>query len=142
MDIRRSPLELLLKVLEVDGAVQRVRGGWLATGAPWHYDAERYANILQLRRDEQQAMLDYQRLGPGQCRMVFLATALDDNEASPCGRCDTCAEPWYPQHIDHSAVARGPHQLGPGGGHNRPAEAVAHWTGCTENLTEGTVVVG
>lgn len=105
VDIRRSPLELLLKVLEVDGAVQRVRGGWLATGAPWHYDAERYANILQLRRDEQQAMLDYQRLGPGQCRMVFLATALDDNEASPCGRCDTCAEPWYPQHIDHSAVA-------------------------------------
>ena len=104
VDIRRSPLELLLKVLEVDGAVRRVSGGWLATGRQWLYDAERYGNILQLRRDEQQAMLDYQRLGPGQCRMVFLATALDDDEAAPCGRCDTCADPWYPQEIEHSAV--------------------------------------
>ncbi|GAA4829772.1 RecQ family ATP-dependent DNA helicase [Garicola koreensis] len=106
VDVRRSALELLLKVLEVDGAVKRVSGGWLATGQPWHYDAARYERILQLRREEQQAMLDYERLAPGACRMVYLATALDDDQAAPCGRCDTCAGPWYPQSIGTSAVAQ------------------------------------
>src|SRR5687768_2795665 len=38
VDIRRTPLELLLKVLDVDGAVRRVQGGWVATGEPWFYD--------------------------------------------------------------------------------------------------------
>lgn len=104
VDVRRSALELLLKVLEVDGAVIRVSGGWLATGQPWHYDAERYSRILKLRREEQQAMLDYERLPSGQCRMVYLATALDDDQAAPCGRCDTCAGPWYPRQINQGAV--------------------------------------
>ncbi|MGO4758866.1 helicase-related protein, partial [Streptomyces sp. 2MCAF27] len=42
VDLRRSRLEIMLKVLDVDGAVHRVRGGWTATGQPWAYDAERY----------------------------------------------------------------------------------------------------
>nr|WP_237090140.1 RecQ family ATP-dependent DNA helicase [Nesterenkonia sp. PF2B19] len=106
VEIRRSPLELLLKVLEVDGAVHRVRGGWVTTGAGWRYDAERYDTILRLRRSEQQAMLDYERLPAGQCRMVFLAAALDDAAAVPCGRCDTCAGPWYPTALDQSTVSQ------------------------------------
>jgi ATP-dependent DNA helicase RecQ len=35
VDIRRTPLELLLKVLDVDSAVARVQGGWIATGRSW-----------------------------------------------------------------------------------------------------------
>ncbi|MBB5831128.1 DEAD/DEAH box helicase [Brachybacterium aquaticum] len=98
VDVRRSALELLLKVLAVDGAVQSVKGGWVSTGAPWHYDAARYENVARARRDEQQAMLAYERLagGPEQCRMVFLAEQLDDTTAEPCGRCDVCAGAWYP----------------------------------------------
>ena len=34
VDLRRTPLELLLKVLSVDGAVERVGGGWRSTGQP------------------------------------------------------------------------------------------------------------
>ena len=109
VEIRRSPLELLLKVLEVDGAVGRVRGGWVATGTSWHYDAERYQNILALRRQEQDAMLSYQRLGettdgPQECRMLFLTRALDDPHGSACGQCDVCTDPWYPIDTDASAV--------------------------------------
>ncbi|MGP9539628.1 DEAD/DEAH box helicase [Brachybacterium sp. AOP43-C2-M15] len=108
VDVRRTPLELLLKVLAVDGAVEAVTGGWIATGRPWHYDAERYENVARTRREEQQAMLAYERLGgeghgaaildadPAQCRMVFLARQLDDVTAVPCGRCDVCAGAWYP----------------------------------------------
>ncbi|MFB9376096.1 RecQ family ATP-dependent DNA helicase [Kineococcus gynurae] len=86
--LRRNRLEMMLKVLDVDGAVRRVRGGWTATGQPWRYDAERYARVAETRAHEQQAMLDYQAT-PG-CRLEFLRRALDDEQAEPCGRCDNC----------------------------------------------------
>lgn len=106
VDVKRSALELLLKVLAVDGAVQNVKGGWVATGQDWVYDAPRYEAVAASRRREQQAMLEYERLGaPGgeqqgresrACRMLFLAEQLDDDTARPCGRCDLCAGPWFP----------------------------------------------
>ena len=34
VDLSRSRLEMMLKVLDVDGAVRRVTGGWAATGQP------------------------------------------------------------------------------------------------------------
>ncbi|GAA3590216.1 RecQ family ATP-dependent DNA helicase [Klugiella xanthotipulae] len=94
VNLRRTPLELLLKVLDVDGAVTRVRGGWLATGEPWEYDEERYTRIAAERRIEQNAMLAYE--STADCRMEFLQRALDDDTAAPCGRCDNCSGPWYP----------------------------------------------
>jgi ATP-dependent DNA helicase RecQ len=103
VDIRRTPLELLLKVLDVDGAVQKVQGGWVSTGAAWTYDAERYEKIAAARTGEQQHMLEYERLAPGQCRMEYLQRALDDETAAPCGRCDNCAGAWYP--VDVAADA-------------------------------------
>jgi len=101
VDVKRSRLELLLKVLDVDGAVQRVRGGWVSTGRPWTYDAERYERIAAARRAEQQHMLDYEALpaGPEGCRMQYLQRVLDDPTAVPCGRCDDCAGVWYPTEV-------------------------------------------
>jgi ATP-dependent DNA helicase RecQ len=93
VDVRRSRLELLLKVLDVDGAVTRVRGGWQATGVPWVYDAERYARVADARRREQDLMLAYQ--DTTECRMAFLQRTLDDPDPAPCGRCDRCAAAWY-----------------------------------------------
>jgi ATP-dependent DNA helicase RecQ len=94
VDLRASTLELLLKVLDVDGAVRRVPGGWVSTGQPWAYDRDRYERIAAAREAEQQAMLEYERT-PG-CRMEFLQRQLDDPDAGPCGRCDRCAGEWYP----------------------------------------------
>ncbi|MGA8246834.1 MAG: DEAD/DEAH box helicase, partial [Nocardioides sp.] len=91
VDLGRTRLEQMLKVLDVDGAVRRVRGGWVATGEPWTYDAERYARVSEARRREQQAMLDY--LDTDACRMWFLRDQLDDpaiSGADRCGRCDRC----------------------------------------------------
>lgn len=103
VNIRRTPLELLLKVLDVDGAVRRVQGGWVATGQPWVYDRERYERIAAERVAEQQHMIDYER-GDG-CRMEYLQRSLDDDTATPCGRCDNCAGPWYPTGVDSQAAA-------------------------------------
>ncbi len=88
VDLSRSRLEMVLKVLDVDGAVRRVRGGWEATGQAWEYDADRYQRIEKARVTESQAMLDYQATSA--CRMEFLLRQLDDAHAAPCGRCDNC----------------------------------------------------
>jgi ATP-dependent DNA helicase RecQ len=88
VELRRSRLELMLKVLDVDGAVRRVRGGWESTGAPWTYDDDRLARVAQARAAEAQLMLDYETTAV--CRMEFLRRALDDPAAAPCGRCDNC----------------------------------------------------
>ncbi|PRY57411.1 RecQ family ATP-dependent DNA helicase [Glycomyces artemisiae] len=88
VDLRRTRLEMMLKVLDVDGAVRRVKGGWEATGMPWTYDGERYAKVAAARRHEQQRMLAYE--ATDRCRLEFLRTELDDAEAAPCGRCDNC----------------------------------------------------
>jgi ATP-dependent DNA helicase RecQ len=91
VDLGRSRLEQMLKVLDVDGAVRRVRGGWEATGQEWSYDAERYERVALARKREQRAMLDY--LDSDRCRMWFLRDQLDDPEveaSTRCGRCDTC----------------------------------------------------
>ncbi len=101
VDVRRTRLELLLKVLDVDGAVSRVHGGWVATGAPWRYDAQRYERVAAARRHEQGLMLDYE--ATGECRMAFLQRSLDDPSAAPCGRCDTCTTPWYAASVPDAA---------------------------------------
>ncbi len=103
VDLRRSRLETMLKVLDVDGAVKRVKGGWTATGKPWAYDAERYAWVARQREAEQQAMRDY--VATEGCRMEFLQRQLDDEKAAPCGRCDTCAGPWLDPAVSPGALA-------------------------------------
>lgn len=100
VDLRRNRLEQMLKVLDVDGAVRRVRGGWIATGTPWVYDAERYAAVAAAREREQRAMLDY--IAASTCRMEFLRRQLDDPEAEPCGRCDVCTGEYWPTEVDPS----------------------------------------
>ncbi|OJX95590.1 MAG: recombinase RecQ [Micrococcales bacterium 73-15] len=62
-DLRRTRLEMVLSVLDVDDAVEKVRGGWRATGRPWVYDADRYARVAAARVAEQRAMLAYEALG-------------------------------------------------------------------------------
>lgn len=88
VDLNRTRLETMLKVLDVDGAVRRVRGGWEATGQPWEYDEDRYRRVREAREREQQAMLDY--IGTDGCRMRYLREQLDDPDAVDCGRCDSC----------------------------------------------------
>ncbi|MGL5851659.1 MAG: helicase-related protein, partial [Phycicoccus sp.] len=102
VDVRRTRLELLLKVLDVDGAVRRVTGGWASTGVPWEYDAARYARVAETRTAEQQLMLGYERTDG--CRMAFLQETLDDASAAPCGRCDGCAGPWYSSDVPDRVV--------------------------------------
>ncbi|QJY50670.1 RecQ family ATP-dependent DNA helicase [Pseudonocardia broussonetiae] len=102
VDLSRTRLEMLLKVLDSDGAAKRVKGGWVATGRDWVYDEERHRRIAQARKAEQQAMLDY--LATDRCRLVFLREQLDDPGAAPCGRCDVCAGTAWSTDVDAGAA--------------------------------------
>jgi ATP-dependent DNA helicase RecQ len=102
VDLSRSRLEAMLKVLDVDGAVRRVSGGWESTGQPWTYDAERYERVAAEREREQRAMLDY--IDTTDCRMEFLRRQLDDPEAAPCGRCDNCTGPSWSSDVPSQAA--------------------------------------
>ncbi|MET9336558.1 RecQ family ATP-dependent DNA helicase [Nonomuraea sp. NPDC003804] len=104
VDLSRSRLEMMLKVLDVDGAVRRVKGGWTATGEEWAYDAERYARIAAERKAEQEAMLGY--LTTSECREEYLRRRLDDEAAAPCGRCDNCTGTHRSPEIAAAAVER------------------------------------
>ncbi|MDO5741111.1 MAG: RecQ family ATP-dependent DNA helicase [Ornithinimicrobium sp.] len=122
VDVRRTRLELLLKVLDVDGAVEKVQGGWTATGKPWAYDKERYQRVADARIREAELMVGYQHTTD--CRMAFLQECLDDATASPCGRCDTCTEAWYPSDIPEAAVVAARQSLGAVG---VPIDPRAQW---------------
>ncbi len=105
VDLNRSRLEMVLKVLDVDGAVRRVKGGWVSTGQPWSYDEARYRKLDEARRREQQAMLDYQSTDG--CRMAFLRRQLDDpelREGDRCGRCDNCTGTRLSADVDTAAA--------------------------------------
>ncbi|MFJ8587933.1 RecQ family ATP-dependent DNA helicase [Streptomyces sp. NPDC093595] len=110
VELRRTRLETMLKVLDVDGAVRRVKGGWTATGQPWSYDSERYAWVARQRSSEQQAMREY--ASTTACRMEFLRRQLDDEEAAPCGRCDNCAGPRYDVKVSAAALDAARGELG------------------------------
>ena len=97
VNARRMRIEAMLKVLEVEGAIERGDKGWFRTAQPWAYDAERVATVTRLRREEQAAMVEYATTGG--CRMAFLRTQLDDHGDAgaaaggglpACGRCDNC----------------------------------------------------
>ena len=86
--LRRGRLETVLKILAVDGAVERQAGGWVATGQPWYFDEAKWTMLRQVRAAEADLMRSYAH-GEG-CLMQFLQRALDDPDERPCGRCSVC----------------------------------------------------
>ncbi|WP_149262173.1 RecQ family ATP-dependent DNA helicase [Actinomadura sp. K4S16] len=104
VDLNRARLEMMLKVLDVDGAARRVKGGWTSTGEPWSYDRERYERVTAERRREQQAMLDY--IATTGCREEFLRRQLDDPAAAPCGRCDNCTGRHWPTEVTQESTTQ------------------------------------
>ena len=88
LNYSRNAIEKALRLLEVDGAVQREKAGQSRTANPWQPDTARFERVTQHRRDELEEIKRYLE-HPG-CLMEFLARALDDPTAAPCGRCMNC----------------------------------------------------
>ena len=76
VNVRPMRLKNMLKILEVEGAVERAGSKWLRTLAPWRYDEDRVHRVTAARRAEQAAMDTYGRTD--ECLMAFLLRQLDD----------------------------------------------------------------
>ena len=86
--IRRGRLEALLKILAVDGVLEKVDTLWKTTGQPYAHDTAKWTALAEVRQQEANIMRQYAH-GQG-CLMAYLQTALDDPEPKPCGRCSVC----------------------------------------------------
>ena len=103
VNLGRGRIEAMLKVLDVEGAVARDGSRWVRRpGAAWHYDAERYAAVTALRREEQAAMAAFG--ADGRCLMRALQEELDDPEPRDCGRCAVCAGARFDGPLDPALV--------------------------------------
>ncbi|MGB9304311.1 MAG: helicase-related protein [Mycobacterium sp.] len=94
----------LLKVLEVEGAVEKERSKYRRTLRPWSFDTARIERVRNARLAEHQAMRDYATTSA--CRMAFLRNVLDDNAVDSCGRCDNCTGNRYDRKTDPSLVGQ------------------------------------
>ncbi len=88
VNIRQSRLEGMLKILEVEGVVEREGRKYRRTLSPWEYPQARVEAVTARRRAEQARMQEY--LDGDVCLMEFLRRELDDPLAAPCGRCARC----------------------------------------------------
>jgi ATP-dependent DNA helicase RecQ len=95
VNLGMARLEAMLKILDVEGAVQRDGARWMlaSSAAEWEYDADRYARVTALRRAEQEAMARYG--ADGRCLMRVLQEQLDDAAPEDCGRCAVCTAPRF-----------------------------------------------
>ncbi|MGI8754284.1 MAG: RecQ family ATP-dependent DNA helicase [Acidimicrobiales bacterium] len=103
VNLRRGRLEALFKVLDVEGAVDRNGSAWFRTDQAWSYDEDRYRDLAEARRSEQEAMRAYQATTG--CRLRFLRDQLDDAGATDCGRCDNCVGTAPEVTVEPGAVA-------------------------------------
>lgn len=83
-----TTLEKALKLLEVDGAVQREERKFLRTANRWKPDVARAERVTQHRLEELAEIKSY--IEYTGCLMEFLSRALDDPAAAPCGKCMNC----------------------------------------------------
>jgi ATP-dependent DNA helicase RecQ len=94
VNLSSGRIERVLKILavEIPAPLAKLENRWVTT--PQRYDPERRRRLVehltQLRREEQRQMDAYQ--SHATCLMEFLARALDDPAAGPCGRCAPCQE--------------------------------------------------
>ncbi|MEN9623878.1 MAG: ATP-dependent helicase RecQ, partial [Pseudomonadota bacterium] len=99
--VRRGRLEALLKILAVEGVVDKDGSAWRATGVPYVHDSAKWSALAQVRQQEADIMRQYAH-GQG-CLMAYLQTALDDPSPAPCGRCSVCTG-----HLPYPGLAPSP----------------------------------
>jgi len=85
VNLPKGRIEQALKLLEIDGAVAREGGRFTRTAEPWAQDEARIGRVIATRRAELAEMQAY--VDHTGCSMEFLARALDDPAAEPCGKC-------------------------------------------------------
>ncbi|MDQ3420026.1 MAG: RecQ family ATP-dependent DNA helicase [Acidobacteriota bacterium] len=104
VNLRRGKLEQCLKFLEVDGAVAREGSKYFRTANPWNPDVTRFERVTATRHEELAAIQAF--VDSRSCLMEFVAQALDDPHARPCGHCAVCRHGLLAVDIDQAIAQR------------------------------------
>jgi ATP-dependent DNA helicase RecQ len=99
LNLAAGKIEKILKFLSLESPapIQKVSGGYVLNPVRWQMPVERIERITRLRVEEQHQMGAY--MASKDCLMQFLAEALNDADAEPCGRCAACAGELLPEGI-------------------------------------------
>jgi ATP-dependent DNA helicase RecQ len=88
LNYSRGMMEKALKLLVIDGAVVHEGTQYFRSANKWASDLARAEQVTRHRREEVAEIQRY--VEHHGCLMEFLARALDDSAAAPCGKCMNC----------------------------------------------------
>ena len=90
VNLRRGQIDQVVKFLSVDSPAPVIQNGskWQRTPVFYSMDHARIRRLTDQRAIEWQEVQSY--LDERGCLMEFLASALDDTDPKPCGRCASC----------------------------------------------------
>ena len=90
INLSRGKINKVLKLLTLESPSPISKQGSKCYATPVNYqvDTQKIKCLTEIRYQEQQQMQDY--MNTQQCLMFFLASALDDNNPSLCGKCSVC----------------------------------------------------
>jgi ATP-dependent DNA helicase RecQ len=90
LNLSNGQINKVLKLLSVESPTPLIKQGsqWYATPIQYQPDTQKIDTLTRIRQAEQKQMRNY--MEHQECLMEFLAKALDDPNASPCGKCSCC----------------------------------------------------
>jgi len=90
VNLRKGQIDKVLKFLSVENPSPVIKDGsrWRRTPIAYQLDHQHIQRLTQQRAGEWQEVREY--INSQDCLMLFLARALDDEQAQPCGRCARC----------------------------------------------------
>ena len=90
VNLRHGQIEKVLKFLSVDNPAPVLKdvSKWVRTPLEYRMNHEQILRLMHQKELEWQEIQNY--LDTGECLMIFLAKALDDDTVKPCGKCSCC----------------------------------------------------
>lgn len=102
VDIASSTVETCLDILRLDGAINRVDDGFIATENEWSYDHDRIERVTEQRWRELDRIKEFTETDD--CLTLFIDEALDGDLKEPCGFCANCAGAFLPPTVTDESL--------------------------------------
>lgn len=88
MNVKKTRVEKCIKYLLVNGDIYKNGSQYYKAAKPWKPDLKKSEEITAIRKNELKQMNEFANISD--CYMEYIAGALDDVEAGPCGCCANC----------------------------------------------------
>ena len=91
-NIKKNVMDQILKLLVLDGIVAKETTKYYRTPKPYRSQETYYDSIIQMKRNEYEELLIYQK--ETNCLMQYVTNCLDDPFSKPCTKCSNCLNSW------------------------------------------------